>query len=71
MGNGITLAMKPEITPPPYFESEFDPMLGFPNGRKERGKYIFHVFKISLFTFVYLFSDDRHRGGDDCSQITS
>ena len=38
MGNGITLALKPEVTPSPNQESQFDPLYGFPNGRKERGK---------------------------------
>lgn len=28
----------PDIDPPePEFEPKFDPMIGFPNGRKERG----------------------------------
>jgi hypothetical protein len=38
MGNGITLALKPEVTPSPNQASQFDPNFGFPNGRKERGK---------------------------------
>lgn len=38
MGNGITLALKPEVTPSPNQESQFDPLYGFQNGRKERGK---------------------------------
>lgn len=36
MGNGIILALKPEITPSPTQESKFDPLYGFPKGRKER-----------------------------------
>lgn len=39
MGNGITLALKPEVTPSPNQESQFDPLYGFPNGRKERGTF--------------------------------
>lgn len=38
MGSGFAKALKPEVTPGPYDEPSFDPMLGFPNGRKERGK---------------------------------
>ncbi|KAG5670342.1 hypothetical protein PVAND_000616 [Polypedilum vanderplanki] len=36
MGNGIALAHKPEVTPPPFCDIQFDPMMGFPEGRKER-----------------------------------
>ncbi|CAG9772841.1 unnamed protein product [Ceutorhynchus assimilis] len=34
--NGIDLWRHPEITPHPEEEPTFDPMLGFPNGRKPR-----------------------------------
>lgn len=36
MGNGITLALKPEVTPDPNKDSQFDPLYGFENGRKQR-----------------------------------
>lgn len=52
MGNGITLALRPEITPNPNLnESQFDPLTGFPNGRKERGMNFFLI----QFPFVYHF----------------
>jgi NADH dehydrogenase (ubiquinone) 1 beta subcomplex subunit 7 len=55
MGNGIALAHKPEVTPPPYCKPNFDPLLGFENGRKQRGKE-FSVAKMSsALHFVYLF----------------
>ena len=38
MGNGFVRALKPEVTPPYLVEPTFDPMMGFPQGRKERGK---------------------------------
>jgi len=36
MGNGIILALKPEVTPSPNQESQFNPLFGFENGRKQR-----------------------------------
>lgn len=38
--NGLGLYLKPDITPDPLKESQFDPNLGFPNGRKERGMFM-------------------------------
>jgi hypothetical protein len=38
MGSAIAKARNPEMIPGPNDEPSFDPMLGFPNGRKERGK---------------------------------
>lgn len=35
--SGFYLYFYPEITPDPREEPTFDPNLGFPNGRKERG----------------------------------
>lgn len=35
--NGFNLYFHPEITPNPLEDPTFDPNLGFPNGRKERG----------------------------------
>lgn len=40
MGNGFSLAYKPEVTPHPMKEPQFDSNFGFPNGRKERGKFV-------------------------------
>jgi hypothetical protein len=37
MGNGWALYSDPEGTPHPMKEPSFDPLYGFPNGRKERG----------------------------------
>jgi hypothetical protein len=37
MGNGFSLAYHPEVTPHPLKEPTFDPLYGFPNGRKQRG----------------------------------
>ncbi|GJQ71488.1 putative NADH dehydrogenase ubiquinone [Trypoxylus dichotomus] len=34
--NGINLYLHPDVTPDPLKESQFDPNLGFENGRKER-----------------------------------
>ncbi|CAO1431231.1 unnamed protein product [Diamesa serratosioi] len=36
MGNGFSLAYKPDVTPHPMKEPQFDSNFGFPNGRKER-----------------------------------
>lgn len=38
MGNAYALYARPEIQPHPLHEPTFDPNVGFPNGRKERGK---------------------------------
>jgi hypothetical protein len=38
MGNGWALYSDPEGTPHPMKEPSFDPLYGFSNGRKERGK---------------------------------
>lgn len=37
MGNAFALKYRPEITPDPNKETAFDPLYGFPSGRKERG----------------------------------
>lgn len=37
MGNVIARAVHPEVTPAPNIEPSFDPLFGFPNGRKQRG----------------------------------
>lgn len=40
MGNWYSLHVSnPEGTPHPLNEPSFDPLYGFPNGRKERGKF--------------------------------
>ena len=36
MGNAFAHYFKPEVTPGPDFEPSFDPLEGFPNGRKKR-----------------------------------
>ncbi|XP_055384511.1 NADH dehydrogenase [ubiquinone] 1 beta subcomplex subunit 7 [Condylostylus longicornis] len=36
MGNAFALYAKPDVTPHPLKEPSFDPLYGFPNGRKER-----------------------------------
>lgn len=36
--NTVNLFLHPEVTPSPEEEPTFDPLLGFPNGRKTRGK---------------------------------
>lgn len=38
MGNAWALYSDPEGTPHPLQGPSFDPLYGFPNGRKERGK---------------------------------
>lgn len=38
--NGYNLLLHPEIQPDPNKEPTFDPNLGFPNGRKERGEFM-------------------------------
>lgn len=39
MGNAWTAYTDPEGTPDPLKGPSFDPLYGFPNGRKERGKW--------------------------------
>lgn len=39
--NMYDLKFHPEVTPDPSEEPTFDPLLGFPNGRKPRGKWRF------------------------------
>lgn len=42
MGNYMdAYVTKPDTTPSPVKEPSFDPNFGFPNGRKERGNYLF------------------------------
>lgn len=69
MGSGLSLAYRPEVTPHPMKEPTNDPLLGFPEGRKERGLSIFVTFILFFPNFVYNFSsDDCHRRRDDFSK---
>lgn len=56
MGNGIALAHKPEVTPPPFCQPQFDPLKGFPEGRKERSKIFFlkNDFLLTQFCLSFL-----------------
>lgn len=55
MGNGITLALKPEVTPSPNQEPHFDALAGFPNGRKERGRLNVLIFTVNcLCAIIFL-----------------
>jgi hypothetical protein len=38
--SGFKLYFNPDVTPSPFEEPTFDPCLGFPNGRRERGIYL-------------------------------
>lgn len=38
--NGYNLYFHPDIQPDPAKEPTFDPNIGFPNGRKERGGFM-------------------------------
>lgn len=43
MGNAYALYARPELTPSPLEGPTFDPNLGFPNGRKERGRCLHNI----------------------------
>lgn len=43
--NTVNLYLHPEVTPSPEEEPTFDPLLGFSNGRKTRGKSWQYVLK--------------------------
>lgn len=54
IGNGFNLYFHPEIQPDPSKEPTFDPNLGFPNGRKERGECLCNLLRLcarSIFSF--------------------
>lgn len=44
--NTVNLFLHPEVTPSPEEEPTFDPLLGFPNGRKTRGKRTINIFEV-------------------------
>jgi hypothetical protein len=48
MGNAWALYSDPEGTPHPLQGPSFDPLYGFPNGRKERGKWIMFPANLCL-----------------------
>lgn len=50
MGSAYSIWKNPDTTPMGDAEPTFDPLLGFPNGRKERGKkHIPHNLEIVVF----------------------
>jgi hypothetical protein len=68
MGNGFALALKPEIIPNPNEDPSFDPMLGFPNGRKKRGNFFCLNSLLFCISIQFLiFSDASIRRGNDFS----
>ena len=46
-----TVIDDPDINPGPCAKPTFDPMLGFPDGRKERGMYCSNLYCV-YFSFV-------------------
>jgi hypothetical protein len=53
MGNAWALYSDPEGTPHPLQGPSFDPLYGFPNGRKERGKWIMFPEYLCLRSLSY------------------
>lgn len=54
MGNlatGLNYTFHKDVVPRPDQESKFDPLYGFPNGRKEKGK----IMSISFIIVINLF----------------
>lgn len=49
--NGINHYLNPELNPSPFEEPTFDPNIGFENGRKERGTYVY------ITELVYIIND--------------
>lgn len=64
--SGFNLHFHPEVTPGPDEEPTFDPLIGFPDGRKPRGRYLFYT---SLATYCYVnpFRNEGYRSRNEIS----